>query len=117
MDALVDAVEEAALEENDGMVIMPPRANLMRDGSFLRLMPAYMMRSGLFGYKAFHGSMENGVRYLVVVCREGDGEILAMVDAAYLTALRTGATSGVATRYMAPEGAAIIGLIGSGLEA
>jgi alanine dehydrogenase len=117
MERIVDAVELALLEEYDGMVIMPPRSNLMRDKTFFRLMPAYLVRSGLFGYKAFHGSMEKGVRYLIVLCRESDGEILAMIDGAYLTALRTGATSGVATKYMAPEGPATVGLIGSGLEA
>ena len=77
--------------------IMPPRANLMRDGTFLRVMPAYLMRSGLFGYKAFHGSQAKGVRYIIVLYHEDGGEILAIVDAAHLTGLRTGATSGVAT--------------------
>lgn len=117
MEGIIDAVEQAALEEHSGMVIMPPRANLMREETFLRVMPAYLMRSGLFGYKAFHGSQTTGVRYIIVLCREEGGEILAVVDAAYLTALRTGATSGVATRYMASDGVATVGLIGSGLEA
>lgn len=117
MTKVVDAVEQALMEEHDGMVIMPPRANLMREGTFLRVMPAYLLRSGLFGYKSFHGSTDRGVRYIVVLCSAENGEILAIIDAAYLTALRTGATSGVATRYMAPEGPVTVGLIGSGLEA
>lgn len=117
MDRIIEAVEQAVREEHAGLVIMPPRANLMRDGTFLRMMPAYLAGSGLFGYKAFHGSMQKGVRYLVVICRESDGEILAMLDAALLTGLRTGATSGLATKYMAPEAPAVVGLIGSGLEA
>jgi len=72
---------------------------------------------GVYGYKSFHGSLAEGVRYIVVLCRQSDGEILATVDAAHLTALRTAATSGVATDYMAPPGSATVGLIGSGLEA
>jgi alanine dehydrogenase len=117
MGRMVDTIEDALREEHDGFVVMPPRVNLGRDGTFLRLMPAYMTRSGLMGYKTFHGSMAKGVRYLIVLCRESDGEILALVDAAYLTAARTGATSGVATRHLAAEGPAVVGLIGSGLEA
>jgi ornithine cyclodeaminase/alanine dehydrogenase-like protein (mu-crystallin family) len=90
--------------------------NLMRDGSFLRIMPARMEGSGLMGFKSFQGSMATGVRYLIVLCAS-DGEILALVDAAYLTGARTGATSGVATRYMAKPSASTVGVIGSGLEA
>ncbi len=87
------------------------------DDAILRMMPAYLARSGVMGYKAFHGSMAKGVRYVIVLIAHATGEILALVDAAYLTALRTGATSGVATRYMARPGPADVGLIGSGLEA
>jgi alanine dehydrogenase len=80
-------------------------------------MPAYLGRSGLMGYKSFHGSLKEGVRYLIVLIDNASGEILALVDAAYLTALRTGATSGVATRYLSSDGAVDVGVIGSGLEA
>jgi ornithine cyclodeaminase/alanine dehydrogenase-like protein (mu-crystallin family) len=52
-----------------------------------------------------------------MLCALAGGEVLAMVDAAYLTALRTGATSGVATRYLAPDNAHSVGLVGSGVEA
>ena len=117
MPSVIDAIEDAAREEHLGDILMPPRTNLFRESTFLRMMPVFMMGSGLMGFKCFFGSMKKGVRYLVVVMRESDGEILAVVDGAYLTALRTGATSGVATRYMAPSGPATVGLIGSGLEA
>lgn len=117
MNKIIESVEAVLLEENDGKVIMPPRANLFHEGSFLRVMPVYLTRSGYFGYKSFHGSLETGVRYIIVLMRESDGEILAIVDAAYLTAVRTGATSGVATKYMSSPGVASVGLIGSGLEA
>ena len=96
---------------------MPPRLNLMSANRFLRVMPAYLQRSGFLGYKSFHGSMSEGVRYVIVLIREADGEIVALIDAAYLTALRTGATSGVAARHLAREDAVNVGVIGSGLEA
>ena len=64
-------------------------------------MPAVMRDSGLMGYKVFHGSVQHGVRYLIAVYDEKDGRLLSLMDAAYLTATRTGATTGVATKYMA----------------
>ena len=48
--------------------------------------------------------------------RPADG-LLAMMDAHYLTAARTGATTGVATRFMARTDARRVAVIGSGLEA
>lgn len=117
MAALVDAVEAVLHEEHDGLITMPPRVNVACEGTVLRLMPAHLARSNLMGYKSFHGSMAMGVRYLIVLIRADDGEILALVDAAFLTGLRTGATSGVATRHLAPAGPADVAVIGSGLEA
>lgn len=69
------------------------------------------------GAKIFNGSVAQGVRYLIALYDVAGGELLALVDAAYLTAARTGATTGVATRYLAPEDATSVGVIGSGLEA
>lgn len=117
MAGLVAAMEAVLGEEHDGLITMPPRVNVAGDGTVLRLMPAHLARSNLMGYKSFHGSLAKGVRYLIVLIRADDGEILALVDAALLTGLRTGATSGVATRHLARPGAADVAVIGSGLEA
>jgi hypothetical protein len=76
-----------------------------------------MNDSGLMGYKVFHGSMKNGVRYLIAIyAREGE-RLLALMDAHYLTAARTGATTGIATKLLANPDAKTVAVIGSGLEA
>ena len=80
-------------------------------------MPALLPEAGLLGLKFFHGSMQDGVRYVVAVCALDSGEILGLIDAAYLTAARTGATSGVATQWLSREDSSTVGVIGSGLEA
>ncbi len=46
-----------------------------------------------------------------------NGSLLALMDAGYLTAVRTGAASGVATRYLAREDARTVGLFGAGAQA
>lgn len=117
MAALVDAVEAGVREEAAGTVVLPPRLNLPSGGGFFRIMPAVLNGSGLMGFKAFHGSIKEGVRYLIAVYDQKSGVLLTMMDAHYLTAARTGATTGVATRYLAPEDARTVGVIGSGLEA
>ena len=115
--AQIDVIEAGLREEANGTVDLPPRLNLATTAGFFRVMPAVMRDSGLMGYKVFHGSVLHGVRYLIAIYDEKDGRLLALMDAAYLTAARTGATTGVATKYLALQNAATVGVIGSGLEA
>jgi alanine dehydrogenase len=104
-------------EAKGGSAQLPERLNLAHGSMFLRVMPALLPESGLLGLKFFHGSMKDGVRYVIAVCSLETGEVLGLIDAAYLTAARTGATSGVATRWMSRDDSSSAGVIGSGLEA
>jgi ornithine cyclodeaminase/alanine dehydrogenase-like protein (mu-crystallin family) len=117
MHRLVAAVEAGVREQANGQVTLPPRLNLPNGRGFFRLMPTVMNGSGIMGFKAFHGSVQDGVRYLIAIYEQTSGRLLAMMDAHYLTAARTGATTGVATRFMANRDARRVAVIGSGLEA
>jgi len=117
MRRLVEAVEAGVREQATGRVAMPPRLNLPNGRGFFRLMPAVMNSSGIMGFKAFHGSVQDGVRYLIAIYEQASGMLLEMMDAHYLTAARTGATTGVATKYMANPDIRRVAVIGSGLEA
>lgn len=115
---LVNDIERALRAEAAGPgIVLPERMNLAHEATLLRVMPAMLPAAGVLGLKLFYGALETGIRYSVMVCSMLDGEVLAIVDAAYLTALRTGATSGVATRHLARTDSRSVGLIGSGLEA
>jgi ornithine cyclodeaminase/alanine dehydrogenase len=117
MRALVDVIERGLREEALGRAVVPPRLNLQTAGGFFRVMPAVMNDSGLMGYKVFHGSMKAGVRYLIAVYAQEGERLLALMDAHYLTAARTGATTGIATKLLANPEAKTVAVIGSGLEA
>jgi ornithine cyclodeaminase/alanine dehydrogenase-like protein (mu-crystallin family) len=117
MPKLVTAVEAGLHEQAAGEVVLPARLNLPNGRGFFRMMPTVMNGSGIMGFKAFHGSVQEGVRYLIVIYEQASGVLLAMMDAHYLTAARTGATTGVATRFMAARNARRVAVIGSGLEA
>jgi ornithine cyclodeaminase/alanine dehydrogenase-like protein (mu-crystallin family) len=117
MESLVAAVEAGVREQAAGQVVLPPRLNLPNGRGFFRLMPTVMNGSGIMGFKAFHGSVQDGVRYFIAIYEQASGRLLAMMDAHYLTAARTGATTGVATRFMARTDARRVAVIGSGLEA
>jgi ornithine cyclodeaminase/alanine dehydrogenase-like protein (mu-crystallin family) len=117
MPNVVNAIEQGLREEAAGHAQVPPRLNIQTPHGFFRMMGAVMSQSGLMGYKVFHGSIKAGVRYTIAIHQERDGALLALMDGAYLTAVRTGATTGVATRWMADASADTVAVIGSGLEA
>ncbi len=117
MQRLVEAVEAGLREQAAEQVVLPPRLSLPNGRGFFRLMPTVMNGSGIMGFKAFHGSVQDGVRYLIAIYEQASGLLLAMMDAHYLTAARTGATTGVATKFMARRDARRVAVIGSGLEA
>lgn len=117
MRKLIDVIERGLREEARGRAVVPPRLNLPTASGFFRVMPAVMNDSGLMGYKVFHGSMRGGVRYLIAVYAQEGERLLALMDAHYLTAARTGATTGIATKLLANPEVKTVAVIGSGLEA
>jgi alanine dehydrogenase len=116
MGAIISAIERGLEEEAAGRLAMPSRMNIPMTHGILRVMPVAMNGSGLFGFKVFHTS-KTGARYIVAVYEQEGGELLALVDGDYLTAVRTGATAGVAAKHLAREGSSVVGVIGSGVEA
>lgn len=117
MSQMITIIERGLREEALGHAVVPPRMNLQSGGGFFRVMPAVMNDSGLMGYKVFHGSMKAGVRYLIAIYAQEGERLLALMDAHYLTAARTGATTGIATKLLANPEAKTVAVIGSGLEA
>jgi alanine dehydrogenase len=71
---------------------------------------------GVLGLKAYT-ALAGGVRFVVLLYSGEDGRLLAIIEADWLGQMRTGAASGVATRYMARQDARVVGLIGTGSQA
>src|SRR5262249_20984472 len=101
------------------MVIMPPDA----DGD-MALMPSY--RSGehaAYGVKVVCVFPENPAKGLdphqgsVMLFSAETGQLLALMNASAITAIRTAAVSGVATKLLAREDAGELAIIGSGVQA
>jgi ornithine cyclodeaminase/alanine dehydrogenase-like protein (mu-crystallin family) len=66
------------------------------------------------------GNMAKGLPTVMAVLIFNDpdtGYPLAIMDASEITALRTAATSTIASKYLARKGAGTLGIIGSGYQA
>lgn len=117
MPEAIECMEAAFREEGAGATSLPPRINMKAGKGWLRVGPVALESSGWMGFKAMNLAPGAGVRYQVHLYDIASGALKAIMDAQHLTTLRTGATSAVATRRLARPGAAVVALLGSGVEA
>lgn len=116
MEMALQAVEEAlrrmALDEAQNV----PRSRCQTDHVMLHVLSAAVKSMGVLGYKAY-GTSRQGANFHVGLFDGKTGELTAILQADYLGQVRTGAASGVATKYLARADAATIGLYGAGKQA
>ena len=128
MEAAMAAVEEGFRRLAQGGVNMPPRVAIrLTDHQGLHLsMPASISggESEALAVKVVTVYPENPGRYglpttigTLLLNDPRSGALLAVMEAGFLTAMRTGAASGVATRYLAREDARTAGIYGAGVQA
>ncbi len=124
MDEVVDSIERAFLALSKGRCKVPLRSIVEVGGdNYVLYMPAYVEPLEALSVKVvsvFPGNVERGlpvINAIVVLTDPGTGVPLAIMEGGYLTALRTGATSGVALKYLAREDSRVLGVIGTGRQA
>jgi alanine dehydrogenase len=117
MPLALEAVEDSFKRLADGTATVHSRARLHVPGkSFLHYMAAVDATSGYMGLKIYT-SAKDGLRFLILLFSAESGELLAEIEADYVGQMRTGAASGVATRWLARNDAKTLGIIGTGLQA
>jgi alanine dehydrogenase len=117
MPLALEAVEEAFRRQTAGEAIVDPRRRLELPGkAFLHYMAAADAVNGYLGMKLYT-SVRGVVRFLVPLYRAATGELVALIEADYLGQMRTGAASGVATKFMSRADAQAVGIVGTGLQA
>jgi alanine dehydrogenase len=99
-----------------GEAINQPRRRLiLPTGSVLHYMAA--SDGQYYGAKIYATNPRHGAHFLFLLYRAADAEPLAIIEANHLGQIRTGAASGLATKFMALQGAKTLAIIGSGFQA
>lgn len=125
MDECIDVMADVFKMLNRGHVLNPLRQMMwvQEKTGLLGMMPAYLEDFGVMGLKAIsffeanEGTEFDSHQGGVLLFETKNGCLLAMVDASEITAVRTAAVSGVATRLLAREDATTLAIIGSGVQA
>jgi ornithine cyclodeaminase len=125
MEDCIEVMAEALKMAADGDVLLPLRTMMLLpdDESLLGLMPSYLGGIQSVGVKVIAAFPQNyGTEYdahqgVVLLFDTERGLLRAIVDGTAITAIRTAAVSGVATRLLAREDAGDLALIGAGTQA
>jgi len=126
MKDVLGAVENAFKHKGLGKVQMPPKVYLFYekyDGD-LRTMPSFVEDMDVSAVKIVNVHPQNAKNFgmrtvmaLLVLVNPHTGAPLAVMDATHITDMRTGAASGIASKYLARPNPKIIGIIGCGNQA
>ena len=119
----IELMKVAFRELSAGRAESPLRGVVpVADGAVTLLMPAYVPAAEALGFKVvsvFEGNRERNlptISAMVCLLDAETGVPAAIMNGAYLTALRTGAVSGAATDLLAREDAKHVVVIGAGAQ-
>lgn len=116
MPMALEAVESAHRDLALGQALDTPRARSRLPQTALHILQGALPAQGVLGYKAYT-SNRSGNRFLVHLFDAATGQLRAVIEADYLGMIRTGATSGLAARWLARPGAKVAGVFGAGWQA
>ena len=126
MQDAIHAVEEAFGQFALGNVRVGARVSVTTEnhGGLMLTMPAYIVGTDAMGQKVVTVYPANPSRHqlptvlaTVQLFNPETGECLALMDGTFLTAMRTGAASGVATKYLSRADSKCVAIFGAGAQA
>jgi len=125
MPAAIEAMRHAFAQLSAGHVTLPPRQHIAAPGEHgvALVMACHSAAQKLFSLKfitLFEQNRQKGlplIQSLVILTDGTTGRHLCVMDGAALTAIRTGAASGLATELLARRDAATAAIFGAGVQA
>lgn len=126
MPEIIERLETAFLEKGHGRAEMPPKPGIHPgppgNDNFIHAMPAFIGALGAAGVKwvsGFPGNVARGLPYvsgLLILNDPETGLPRAIMDATWITAMRTGAATAVAAKRLARADSAVLGIVGCGVQ-
>ena len=125
MGEAIDAMESAFVQLANQRVVLPLRTaiSIKNEQAVSLSMPVYLEQEQQLGIKVVslfpnnHSQKIPTINGVILLLNATTGQPKALMDGTYLTALRTGAISGLATRLLARDDASHVAIIGSGAQA
>lgn len=116
MPSTLDAVENVLRDQAEGKATNRARRRVALPTGGLNYMAAGAPELELMGIKVYSVA-RTGFRFYTMLFDSEGGELLSIIQSDKMGQLRTGAASGVATKYLAREDASTLGIYGAGWQA
>lgn len=123
MIEVIEALDEMFKEKGNGKVEMPPKPGIhTRPNAFIHAMPAYipsLESAGMKWVSGYPGNQAKGLPYIsgLLILNDPDTGIpIAIMDCTWITAMRTGAATAVAAKYLARPESASVGIVACGVQ-
>lgn len=122
----VSIVETALRKKGNGEILLPDKISVVFDEATqnrINCMPGALLKDKLYGVKwvaVFPGNPKEGYRNVtgtMILSELEHGHTLSVMDAGYLTEIRTAAVGATAAKYLSREDSQTIGFIGAGQQA
>jgi alanine dehydrogenase len=118
MDDALEVLDELFREQGRDRVVNVPRVRAPVKGGILRITTAVLSYRGYYGIKISSNAVSSKhVGRLFCLYREDGADLCAIMQVYGMGAIRTGAASGIATKYLSNPDAGTLGVIGSGPQA
>jgi ornithine cyclodeaminase/alanine dehydrogenase len=123
MAEIIEALDRMFIEKGNDKVEMPPKPGIhtMPD-AFIHAMPAYipsLEAAGMKWVSGYPGNQDRGLPYisgLLILNDPETGIPLCVMDCTWVTAMRTGAATAVAAKYLARANSSTVGIIACGVQ-
>ena len=121
-DEILDAVEAGLVAQGRGQAVIEPRVHLLPGAAFnghFNVLRGYVAPLGLAGVKVVGDFVDNHQRGLpsemglLNLFSPATGQPLAIIDAAGLTDMRTGAVTALGAKHLARRSSRVLGHIGA----
>ena len=117
MQHTLGAVEGSFRSQGEGTSINRSRRRFHIPGKgSMQLMSGICYYREAMGLKVYT-SYRTGTRFMVLLFSAETGDLLSIIQADHLGRMRTGAASGIATKFLSKESSKTVGMIGSGGQA
>ncbi len=116
MERALECVEASFVAQGNDRAVNRPRERILLPRMSLHYMAGALPESQHVGMKIYTVTPEH-LQFLVLLFDAVSGKLLSLMQGDHLGRIRTGAASGVATKYLARPDAARAGLLGTGRQA
>ena len=123
MSEIIEALDKMFKEKGKAKIEMPPKIGIhTQKDAFIHAMPAYIYKLKAAGIKWISGyptNQKKNIPYingLLILNDTENGLPIAIMDATWITAKRTGAATAVAAKYLARKDSSSLGILACGIQ-